>query len=138
LLSRQAFVAASRPGAPATDVRLPPRGESAASILRTALCVETRHGRLHVFMPPTATLEDYLDCVTAVEDTAAALKTPVIIEGYPPPLRPAAQCAQGHPRSRRDRGQHASNRLVGRDGPADGRALRRGPARTAGHGEVHA
>jgi uncharacterized protein (DUF2126 family)/transglutaminase-like putative cysteine protease len=66
----------------------PARGESAANVIRTALCVEPRGGLLRVFMPPLATLEDYLDCVAAVEDTAAALDRPVILEGYTPPHDP--------------------------------------------------
>jgi uncharacterized protein (DUF2126 family)/transglutaminase-like putative cysteine protease len=68
--------------------RQPKRGESAAWIVRTALCVEPRQGRLHVFMPPVATLEDYLELVTAVEDTAAQLGTPIVLEGYTPPHDP--------------------------------------------------
>ncbi len=51
----------------------------------TALCVEARSGCLHVFMPPTATLEQYLDLLASVEHTAARLRLPVVIEGYPPP-----------------------------------------------------
>ena len=54
-------------------------------IVRTALCVECRFGRLYVFMPPTQRLEDYLDLVGAVEETCADLEMPVILEGYLPP-----------------------------------------------------
>jgi len=63
----------------------PRPGESAKGIVRTALCVEPRHGRLYLFMPPVETAEDYLDLIAAIEDTAAALNTPVIIEGATPP-----------------------------------------------------
>jgi len=70
----------------AADVsRVPAAGESAWWLTRTALCIEPRQGRLHVFMPPVHKLEDYLECVSAVEDTAAELDTPVVIEGYTPP-----------------------------------------------------
>lgn len=53
--------------------------------VRTALTVELKDGKLCVFMPPVDVLEDYLALLAAVEDTAASLKAPVLIEGYPPP-----------------------------------------------------
>ncbi|MCX5728660.1 MAG: transglutaminase family protein [Nitrospirae bacterium] len=66
-------------------------GESAQDVLRTALCVEVRQGRLHVFMPPQSYLEDYLDLVRAVEETAAELHSPLWVEGYPPAYDPRLQ-----------------------------------------------
>jgi len=53
--------------------------------VHTALCVEPREGRLHVFLPPLTHLEHYLDLIATIEATAAALRTPVVIEGYEPP-----------------------------------------------------
>lgn len=65
--------------------RRPESQESAGWIVRTALCVEPREGRLFVFMPPTASTESYLELISAVEQTAATLQLPVVIEGSPPP-----------------------------------------------------
>ncbi|HEX3797255.1 MAG TPA: transglutaminase family protein [Verrucomicrobiae bacterium] len=65
--------------------RPPTPQESAAGVVRTALCVEPREGRLHIFMPPVRTTEDYLDLISALEETATELKLPIIIEGSAPP-----------------------------------------------------
>lgn len=56
-----------------------------SQIVRTALCVEPRDGRLYVFLPPLRFLEHYLDLVSSIEATAAAFNWPVFLEGYPPP-----------------------------------------------------
>jgi uncharacterized protein (DUF2126 family) len=54
-------------------------------IVRTALAVEPRDGRLCVFMPYVGALEDYVAVLAAVEAAAAQLNTPVHLEGYAPP-----------------------------------------------------
>ena len=63
----------------------PAPGESSKPVVRPALCVEVREGRLHVFVPYTPELRDYLDLLSAVEDTCVYLNQPIWIEGYPPP-----------------------------------------------------
>jgi uncharacterized protein (DUF2126 family) len=68
---------------PLPDPVAPPPAED--GVVRTALAVEPRDGRLNVFMPYVGALEDYLAVVVAVEAAAAQLKTPVHIEGYGPP-----------------------------------------------------
>jgi uncharacterized protein (DUF2126 family) len=66
----------------------PGKFESAGAITRTAMCAEPRDGRLYIFMPPMAELEDYLELVAAVQATAQEMRVPVLLEGYEPPRDP--------------------------------------------------
>nr|WP_194718575.1 transglutaminase family protein [Pseudomonas typographi] len=59
-----------------------------AAPVRTALCAEPRGGRLYIFMPPLAHLDDYLTLVQAIEASAETLGCPVLLEGYEPPPDP--------------------------------------------------
>ncbi|HVR63013.1 MAG TPA: transglutaminase family protein [Polyangia bacterium] len=70
------------------DQAPPARGSSAGHIVRTALCVEPRDGKMRIFMPPLESLEAYLQLVSAVEQAASDVSTPVMIEGYAPPRDP--------------------------------------------------
>ena len=69
----------------------PEKGESASWVARPALCIQPREGKLFVFMPPVEYVPDYLDLVAAIEDTAAHLGIPVILEGYGLPFDPRIQ-----------------------------------------------
>mgnify|MGYP000088399878 CR=1 FL=1 len=57
-------------------------------VVRTAMCIEARDGRIHIFMPPLEYLEDYIVLTAAIEETATKLSLPVVIEGYEPPRDP--------------------------------------------------
>jgi len=65
--------------------REPKVHESAPWLMRTAMCIEPRDGRLHIFMPPVPEAEAYLDLIAAIEDCSRQLSLPVIIEGSTPP-----------------------------------------------------
>ena len=91
--SRAALAAESGNGAASSasvtpNLPAPARFESAAFVTRTAMSAEPRNGRLYIFMPPATALEDYLELVCAIEDTALEMKLPVILEGYEPPKDP--------------------------------------------------
>jgi uncharacterized protein (DUF2126 family)/transglutaminase-like putative cysteine protease len=62
--------------------------ESASELIRPSLCVQAREGRLLVFLPYATQLADYLDMLSAVENTCAHLNKPIWLEGYPPPFDP--------------------------------------------------
>ena len=66
---------------------LPP-SDAVKELIRPSLCVQAREGRLHVFLPYAPKLADYLDLVSAVEDTCRHLKIPVWVEGYAPAFDP--------------------------------------------------
>jgi uncharacterized protein (DUF2126 family)/transglutaminase-like putative cysteine protease len=53
--------------------------------VKTALCVEVREGRIHIFMPPLKYAEHYLDLVASLESASTAAGVSVVIEGYEPP-----------------------------------------------------
>ena len=61
------------------------------SVVRTALCLEPREGKLHLFLPPVTHLENYVVLVHAIEAAASELQLPVVIEGYEPPKDPRLQ-----------------------------------------------
>jgi uncharacterized protein (DUF2126 family)/transglutaminase-like putative cysteine protease len=76
------------PPAPVPPPPPPKTGESAEDLVRTALAVEIRAGKLHVFFPPMEEIEDWLSLCSAVEATAQAAHVKLVLEGYPPPRDP--------------------------------------------------
>ncbi len=64
------------------------RGAKPREVVKTALTVQIRDGHLYVFMPPVKRVEDYIELLSAVENTARAIRVPVAIEGYAPPRDP--------------------------------------------------
>jgi uncharacterized protein (DUF2126 family)/transglutaminase-like putative cysteine protease len=75
---------------PAADPlpQLSSTADEAPELIRPALCVQAVAGRLHVFLPYTPVVADYLDLIAAVEDTCAHLRVSVWLEGYAPPPDP--------------------------------------------------
>lgn len=71
--------------------QVPQAGESAPWIVRRAMCFEPRDGRLHLFLPPVQTAEEFLVLAEAIELVAGELKMPVVIEGEAPPFDPRLQ-----------------------------------------------
>ncbi len=73
------------PTEPAQKTKEQDRLKVSRPVVRTALCIEPRDGKIHIFMPPLYSLENYVDLVAALEESAAHNDTPIVIEGYEPP-----------------------------------------------------
>lgn len=82
--TRRAALEANKKVVPDDWSEKPP--SAPVGVIATAMCIEPRQGRLHVFMPPLSRLEDYLELVGIIENTAEHLQQPVVIEGYLPPI----------------------------------------------------
>jgi len=74
--------------APELDAHLTTLSEWPDDVVRTALCVEPREGRLHIFLPPLTHLEAWVDLIACIEAAAAEVGTPIVLEGYEPPRDP--------------------------------------------------
>ena len=77
------------PFAPAESERVVNRApREMRQLIRTALVVEPRDGKLFIFLPPLQTFADYCNLVNALEQTAEQLGLKIILEGYEPPNDP--------------------------------------------------
>ncbi|MDB5525713.1 MAG: dehydrogenase, partial [Rhizobium sp.] len=83
--SGRALPSHSTQATPAAQTQMGQSFEEIGGRVRTAVSVEVRDGRLCVFMPPTESIEDYLDLLASAERAAKAVNLPVHIEGYTPP-----------------------------------------------------
>jgi uncharacterized protein (DUF2126 family)/transglutaminase-like putative cysteine protease len=69
----------------AVEQRLPEPGREEPGLVRTALAVEAREGKMHVFLPPLYEAEDWLELCAAIEQTAEETGRRIVLEGYGPP-----------------------------------------------------
>jgi uncharacterized protein (DUF2126 family) len=64
---------------------LPVIGRGEPGLVRTALAVEPRDGKMLVFLPPLFAVDDWLDLLAAIEETAEETGRRIVLEGYLPP-----------------------------------------------------
>ncbi|MEI6254281.1 MAG: transglutaminase family protein, partial [Mycobacteriaceae bacterium] len=76
-------------GTPADDALV----EDAETNPTTALVAEVRDGTLYVFLPPTDAVDHFVDLIARLETAAAAVGSPLVVEGYGPPPDPRLQFA---------------------------------------------
>ena len=67
------------------DLSKPALSTETIAVVRTALCVEAREGKIFLFLPPIHHIEHSLELLQVIEKTATQLQIPVVLEGYAPP-----------------------------------------------------
>ena len=85
LVAQPALITVSATSSPKAQV-VPADG-----VPTTALVAEVRDGLLYVFLPPLEELDAWVELIAAVESAAATVATPVVLEGYAPPVDPRLQ-----------------------------------------------
>jgi uncharacterized protein (DUF2126 family) len=68
------------------------KSKKQVEVVRTSLCIEPRDGRLYLFLPPMDYLEHFVALIELIENTAAEMALPVVIEGYEPPRDSRLNC----------------------------------------------
>lgn len=61
-------------------------GYVGTDLLKTAVAVEARDGKLFIFMPPLSHFEHYMRLIASLEKVAEQLNMPLVLEGYTPPF----------------------------------------------------
>ena len=54
-------------------------------LIHTAICAEVRSEVLHLFLPPIAWGEHFLELIATIEKVAEQQEIPIVLEGYTPP-----------------------------------------------------
>lgn len=75
-----------------SDVKPADKVTQPVEVVRTTLCIEPRNGCLFLFLPPLEHLEHYVALIELIEDTAAEMDLPVVIEGYEAPKDDRLRC----------------------------------------------
>jgi len=70
------------------DIAVPRSDERPKDIIHTALTLEIREGRVHLFLPPLERLEDFVDLMGHIEAIAVTMDLGLRLEGYAPPRDP--------------------------------------------------
>ncbi|MBD1388692.1 transglutaminase family protein [Neiella sp. HB171785] len=68
-----------------------PYQDDGGPTIGTALCLQVRDGKLHLFLPPLTHLDHYVALIQTIEQVCVNLACPVVIEGYEPPSDPRLQ-----------------------------------------------